>query len=273
VRSPIIPKPRSRPDENREAWGADRVLLVADKHDAPYRAIPMLAAGCGLRQGEAFALAEDDFDFEAGKVHIRRQVIRIGKAIVFKLPKGGKERTAPLSLGLARLAKAQIEAYEPQAYTLPWMQEDGQLAEDEHVCKILFRWHGDHPRTHGKCLQTSSYNEEVWKPALSAAGVIPPAKKNARGIYRYESAREHGMHALRHFYSTTLLDAGVSLAGVMSFLGHSKKGAPVTLGVYAHVTEETFESARNAVDQSLFRLRVVQDHSFSGTEAEQAASQ
>jgi integrase len=121
----------------------------------------MLAAGCGLRQGEAFGLAKGDFDFEAGKVRIRRQLIRIGKAIVFKLPKGGKERTVPLSPGLARLAKAQIEAYEPQAYTLPWMYENGEFADDEHRCKILFRWHGDHPRTHGKCLQTSSYNEDV----------------------------------------------------------------------------------------------------------------
>jgi hypothetical protein len=41
----------------------------------------------------------------------------------------------------------------------------------------------------------------------------------------------------------------------MDFMGHSKKGAPVTLGVYAHVTEETYESARNAIDRSLFRLR------------------
>ncbi|NYD48886.1 site-specific recombinase XerD [Actinomadura luteofluorescens] len=82
-------------------------------------------------------------------------------------------------------------------------------------------------------------------------------------------------HALRHWFATALGDAGVSLAGVMEFLGHSRKGSrsPVKLGVYSHVTEETYEAARSAVDRSLFRLRPVQDQSSNGTETEQAASQ
>ena len=83
------------------------------------------------------------------------------------------------------------------------------------------------------------------------------------------------MHALRHWFATTLGDAGVSLAGVMDFMGHSRKaaGLPVTLGVYSHVTEETYEAARTAVDRSLFRLRPVQDQQPNGTDAEQAVSQ
>lgn len=272
VKSPIVPKPKPQPNEDREAWTADRVLLVADKHPAPYKAVPMLAAGIGLRQGEVFALAEEDFDFESGRVKISRQVIRIGKLIVFKLPKGGKVRTAPLSPGIARIVKAQIKAYEPKPYSLPWMGEDGKVAEEEHTCKLLFLWHGDHAQTHGKCLQTSSYNEEVWKPALSAAGIIGPPTQNARKIFRYEAAREDGMHACRHFYSTTLQDAGVSFAGVAAFLGHSLKGLPVTLRIYSHVTEETFEAGRVAIDRSLFRLRIVQDQTAGGTETEQAVS-
>ncbi|MGI8332112.1 tyrosine-type recombinase/integrase [Actinomadura scrupuli] len=140
--------------------------------------------------------------------------------------------------------------------------------------KLLFLWHGDHPRTHGKCMQTSSYNDVVWKPALAKANVIPAPEPGPRGgVPRsgYTSARENGTHTLRHHFSTTLLDAGVSLAGVMEFMGHSKKGAPVTLGVYAHVTDETYGSARTAIDRSLFRLRVVQDQHSDGTQPEQAA--
>ena len=55
------------------------------------------------------------------------------------------------------------------------------------------------------------------------------------------------------------------LIGVMEFMGHSRKGLPVTLGVYGHVTEETFEQARQAIDATLFRLRPV---ASSGTVAE-----
>jgi hypothetical protein len=63
------------------------------------------------------------------------------------------------------------------------------------------------------------------------------------------------MHGLRHWYSSCLQGSGVSLAGVVEFLGHSRKAAPLAVGVYGHVTEETFENARNAVDRTLFRLR------------------
>jgi len=56
------------------------------------------------------------------------------------------------------------------------------------------------------------------------------------------------MHILRHFYSTTLQDAGVSPIGVTEFMGHSIDALPVTFRVYGHVTDETFEQARRAVD-------------------------
>ncbi|MCP2336143.1 tyrosine-type recombinase/integrase [Actinomadura rupiterrae] len=270
VGSPIVPKPRKEPAE-RDPWDVPLIWSVVDAHPAPYRAAPIIAAGCGLRQGEAFAVAEEDFDFENGRLYVRRQVIRIGTEIVFKLPKGGKERIVPLADGVAREVKAHIEAYPPVSVSLPWMQENGTLAEDEHAARVLFVWHGKSRRTNGKCLQTSSYNDVVWKPALAEAGVIAKPDRGPRGgTPRYVSRRANGMHNLRHYFSTALLDAGVSLAGVMEFMGHSKKGAPVTLGVYGHVTEETFESARKAISRSLFPLRAVQDRLSGGTVAEQA---
>jgi integrase len=274
ARSPIVPTPKQEQTE-RESWHADRVWSVIDVHPDQYRAIPITAAGCGLREGEAFALAEEDFDFEAGTVRIGRQLGRVGKRMVFKLPKGGKARTVPLPRGVAAAVQAHIEAYPPRPYELPWLDERGNLADEPHVCRLLFRWHGDDPRTHDRHIQPYAYDRNVWKPALAAAGIIPPPAKGPKGgVYRrHVQDREDGTHALRHYYSTTLQDAGVSLAGVMEFLGHSRKGArlPVTVGVYGHVTEETFEAARVAVDRSLFRLRPVQDHSAGGTEAEQAA--
>ncbi|MDB5911212.1 MAG: Integrase fusion protein, partial [Massilia sp.] len=193
AKSPIVPKPRKETKE-REPWTVDRVWSVIDNHTAPYRAIPIISAGCGLRQGEAFGLAEDDFDFEAGKLHIRRQLVRIGKLVVFKLPKGGKTRTAPLSPGVARTVKAHIEAHKPVACSLPWMDEDGTVAEAEVTHDVLFVWRGDLPKsvrsqeahgrgrgaqtkTDGLNLQMSSFNEMVWQPAIAAAWIIPPAER------------------------------------------------------------------------------------------------
>lgn len=292
ARSPIVPRIADEPRE-RSVWTTPRVWSVVDQHPTPYRAVPILAAGCGMRQGEVFAVAVDDFDFDAGKVRIVRQLVRVGKRVVFKLPKGGKTRTVPLSRGVARTVQAHIEAHPPVATTLPWMREDGTLADEPVTVELLFVWRGgllvpplpDGARTRkdrgrqasadGQNLQVSAYNDLVWKVALARAGVIEPPTKDARGHLRYAAARDDGMHALRHWFSTTLGDAGVSLAGVMQFMGHSRKGSrlPVTLGVYSHVTEETHEAARNAVDRALFRLRPVQDHHANGTETEQAVSQ
>ena len=233
---------------------------MIDHHPVEYRAIPVTAAALGLRQGCVLALAEDDIDFAGEKVTIRRQIARIGREFVFKAAKGDKERVVPLPGGLAQILAAQIKEYPPQPYMLPWMAEKdkGARITGEHTARLLFRWHGDDAHTRGKHIIASSYDQGVWKPALSRAGIIPPPVKDARGIRRYKGgSRDDGMHALRHFYSATLQDAGVSLAGVMEFMGHSRKGKVVTVAIYGHVTEETYAQARSAIDRTLFGLRSV----------------
>lgn len=251
----VTPPPKGDPPA-RDSWTRETVWKIHDAHPERYRAIPAVAASLGLRQGEALALAEEDFDFEAMKVKIRRQVTRVGNTWVFKLPKEGRERTVPLPRGLAAIARAHIAGYPPAPYELPWLREDGEIATP-HACKLMFRWESDDRRTNGKHVKFGSYNGSVWLRALAAAGVIEADPDLKEGARIEGGSGGNGTHALRHFYSTTLQDAGVSLAGVMEFMGHSKKGLPVTLGVYGHVTEETFEQARDAVDRTLFRLRPV----------------
>ncbi|MBZ4017905.1 integrase [Streptomyces purpurogeneiscleroticus] len=81
-------------------------------------------------------------------------------------------------------------------------------------------------------------NEDHWKPALAKAGVIPKAK-----------SREHGMHALQHFYASVLLDAGESIKALAEYLGHSDPG--LTLKVYAHLMPSSRERARKALGRAL----------------------
>jgi integrase len=258
VRSDIIAVPKAD-DMARSLWPVERVWAVIDQHPEEYRAIPVVAAGLGLRQGCALGLAEDDIDWDAERVTVRRQVARIGGRYYFKLPKGNKERTVPLPRGVAAVLRAYIEAYPPEPYSLPWMNKDGKPAKEPHECRLLFRWHGDARRNRGRHISAPAYDARVWKPALSRAGIAPEPARDKWGVLRYSSgSRENGMHALRHFYSTALGDGGVSPAGVTAFMGHSPKALPVTFRVYGHVTEETFEQARAAVDQRLFRIRPAQ---------------
>jgi integrase len=257
ARSPIVPVPAPDEGKPREPWDTPTVWRVIDELPEEYRAIAVCEAGMGLRQGCAFALAEDDFDFDTGKAVIRRQIVRLGGKFYFKLPKGDKERTVPVSRGVSAYVQAHMAKFPPRPYTLPWMDEHGKACEPV-TARILFRWHGDHPSTRGGHIPAVSYNRSVWLPALSRAGIIPPPEKNKRGSLVCKSPdRKNGQHMLRHVFETTLDDGGVSLAGQMEFMGHSRRGQVITTAIYAHVTERTFERAREAVDATLFRLRPV----------------
>lgn len=215
-RNRIVAKPPAGKPLQRDGWDANRVRLVS-RHCGDYSHIPLIIAGLGLREAEGFGLKLEDFDFEKKIVHIRRQLLWY-KGFIVKLPKGEKERTVPLPEGVALLVQ--------------------RLPQSEWLLTI-----------DGKQIRPWMWRR-IWLQALVVAGVIPPAaNRDSHG-----PVREHGLHALRHWYSATLQDGGVSLAGVMDFLGHSRTSAPLAVGVYGHVTETTFEQARRAVDSSLFRL-------------------
>lgn len=62
-------------------------------------------------------------------------------------------------------------------------------------------------------------------------------------------SRENGMHALRLFYASVLLDAGESIKALAEYLGHSDPG--LTLKVYAHLMPSGRDRARNALGLAL----------------------
>lgn len=250
----------------RDVWPLETVWRVIDAHPEAYRAVPVAAAGMGLRQGCVLGLADDDFEwaeddlgFERGKAQIRRQVVRVGSEYYFKLPKGGKARTVPVSRGVAAQVRAHMEKYPPALVTLPWMDEKGKVGAEPVTVRLVFTWQGGDKRTRGREIHANTYDGSVWNAALSRAGLAPePERAASRGLRYASGGRENGMHALRHFYSTALQDAGVPVIGVTDFMGHSRQRLPITFRVYGHVTEETFEQARAAIDRALFRLRPVE---------------
>lgn len=75
-------------------------------------------------------------------------------------------------------------------------------------------------RPRGGHVWRTTLNEEAWKPARAAAGVIPVPERGRP----YAESRENGMHALRHFYASVLLDAGENIKALAEYLGHSDPG-------------------------------------------------
>lgn len=232
--SRVIRRPRRAAEEVR-VWDDAQVHALVNAHPQAYRAITVVAAGCGMRQGEIFGLGVQDLDFQAGVIRVRRQIKKLGPASVFALPKNDKTRTVPLPHWVAAALRAHIRAAPPRPYTLPWETPDGR----PHTTDLLFRWSDDwHVRAR-------SHTETVWKPALARAGLIPAPTRDPKGRTRYATTRGQGMHQLRHYYVSIQLDEGVPVLALAAHLGRHPK---VTLSVYGHLMPGNRDRARRAVD-------------------------
>lgn len=225
VRPPTVDTKRVTP------WTTERLFAVRAGLPERYQAMVDLGGGCGLRQGEILGVAVDAIDFRAETLHVVQQLKLSRSKPVFAPPKGGKLRDVPLPGPVADALRAHMKQFPPVEITLPWKVAGGPLVTE----RLVFMG----PR--GGHVGRTSLNEEAWKPALASAGVIPTP---AAGAPHAES-RENGMHAMRHFYASVLLDAGESIKAVAEYLGHSDPG--LTLRVYAHLMPSSQERTRSAV--------------------------
>ncbi|MDT3397353.1 tyrosine-type recombinase/integrase, partial [Streptomyces sp. B1866] len=226
VRAPAPTPARVRP------WAAERVFAVRAALPDRYRAMVDLGAGCGLRQGEVFGLPDDEDGFSGRWLHVGNQVKVANGHLVFGPPKRAKERDVPLPASVARVLQRHRKLFPPVDVTLPWLKPTGPLVTK----RLLFSLPG------GGAVRRTDFNTRVWKPALAAGGVIPQPEEGQR----YAAAREHGMHALRHFYASVLLDAGENIKALSTYLGHSDPG--FTLRTYTHLMPSSDGRTRDAVD-------------------------
>lgn len=208
-------------------WRQERVGDVQNRLPLRYRAVVAPAAGGGLRQGEVFGLSPDDIDDIREVIHVRRQVKIVEAQLVFAPPKRGKGRVVPLAVSVAGQLAEHAKSYPPVQVALPWKTPDG--APVTHLLYFTSRERG--------ALNRNYFNSMIWKPALRAAGV--PA------------VRENGMHALRHFFASLVLDGGASIRDLAEWLGHEDPG--FTLRVYAHLLPNSGDKLRTAVDLALKR--------------------
>ncbi|MGW6008988.1 tyrosine-type recombinase/integrase [Streptomyces sp. NPDC055210] len=222
-----------KPSPGRVApWTPDRVFAVRAGMPDRLRVMVDVGAGCGLRQGEIFGLPVDGVDPLAGVLSITQQVKLVNGHLIFAPPKNNKMRDVPLPDSVATALAAHLTAFPPVEITLPWLRVDGPP-----VTKLLY-FTGEELGA----LRRNDFNAHVWKPALATAGVIPTPGPGER----YKEAREDGMHALRHFYASVLLDAGESIKALSTYLGHSDAG--FTLRTYTHLMPASETRTRKAVD-------------------------
>ncbi|MFJ8105628.1 tyrosine-type recombinase/integrase [Streptomyces sp. NPDC096132] len=226
VKAPAMVPSRVRP------WTPERVFAVRAALPEHYRAMVDTGGGCGLRQGEIFGLPVDEVGFLTGWLHVGYQVKLVDGQAVFAPPKRGKVRDVPLPERVGQVLAAHMKRFPPKDVTLPWLVPDGRPVTK----RLLFT------APEGGALVRNNFNVQAWKPALVAAGVLPQPEPGQR----IAESREDGMHALRHFYASVLLDAGENVKALSGYLGHGDPG--FTLRVYTHLMPSSESRTRKAVD-------------------------
>ncbi|MBG6069368.1 tyrosine-type recombinase/integrase [Micromonospora ureilytica] len=206
-------------------WPVARLTAFRENMRPRYRVAVDLGAGCGLRQGEIFAVSPVDLDPTRPVLQITRQIKLVRGSLIFAPPKGGKSREVPLPDSVAGRLKQHARDCPPVAVTLPWETLTGEPRTVELYLTTPA----------ALALSRSMFNSGVWKPAIRATGI--------------PDDRHNGMHVLRHTYASVLLDAGESIKALSAYLGHADPG--FTLRTYTHLLPASEDRTRRAIDKAL----------------------
>ncbi len=204
-----VPRPASR---EMVVWDESQVsqFLIANP-DPFYR----LALATGMRRGELIGLQWKDVDWNAGMIHIRRQVYELeGGGWIFQAPKTERGRRG------IRLGRGMLEALRYQfTVTIPQMQAIAGEAWQEN--DLIFPT--------GKGTPRNGYNvSKDFHERVLASG-LP--------VIRF--------HDMRHTAASIMLLHGEPPVRVAGILGQSVQ---ILLSTYAHYIPDDQERASSLMD-------------------------
>lgn len=207
-----------------QPWPVAQVRAVRTGLSKRYQAMVDVGAGCGLRSGEIFGLSPSDRSEDGSLVHVQRQVKIVGNRLVFAPPKGGRDRFVPLPESVSKALMAHENAFAVVPVALPWESPNGKLV----TVPLYFT------TDRGGPIKRNDFMSHGWgwKKGLAAAGVEP--------------GQRSGMHALRHYYASVLLDAGETVKAIAEYMGH--KDPAFTLSTYTHLMPSSKDRTRDAID-------------------------
>jgi integrase len=169
---------------------------------------------CGLRVGEATRVRVKDI---AGREQPPRLLVSSGK--------GGKQRYVPLTPAMVQELRAWWRTHQNPAFLFPtpgrgWADRTLTLSQAMHQ--------NPGPMSES-CVQSA------YRLARAASGVNPSSTT----------------HTLRHSYATHLLEEGVSLRQISTYLGHESLDTTVLYTHLTNVSEARTHLALHKLHQAL----------------------
>jgi integrase len=201
-----------------------------------FRAIPLLAAGTGLRPSEIRGLELGHVDFLRRTVRVEQQVLwsKAHGVHVAKVKTKTSRRTVEMpQVALDALAR-HVKAFPPVDIDMEDVRDPRKPIR--RPVKLLFT------STTGRPMHNGGYWHRHWSAAVKDAG-LPEG---------------FGLHGLRHLFATALIHAGRSVKVVQLALGHSSP--TITLNTYVHEWPGQDERTRDVLDAALAVDEPEQDH-------------
>lgn len=187
------------------------MIETASADDPDFGCCLHLAATTGARRGEVCGLRWRDVDLKSGSMTISRNVVEAaGSQVIEKDTKTHASRRIALDPDTVGVLKGQHERMSARA------------------------------RACGTALMSDAH---VFSPDPDGGRSLAPndMTKAFIRVRKRAGLGEVRLHDLRHFAATRLLAAGVPVRTVSGRLGHAN--AATTLGVYAHLVEESDRDA------------------------------
>ena len=215
------PEKRALTDEER-----GRVQALFDTHvHGLYLAVMYYT---GMRPGEVRGLKWGDFDWDAGLIHVQRDIDFAAKGTEGSLKTGAAERYIPISDELRRLLMKQRSM--PDMYV----------------------FHGKG----GKPLAASSANT-IWLELMKDCDLVEPVERDEEGNRTekqyYAESDIRGQyrpvitpHAMRHNFITMCWEQGLDILVTMKLVGHSDY--QTTRNIYTHLSQKHMEQAKKDLE-------------------------
>ncbi len=195
------------------------ILDTAKRQCAEQFDLISTAAWTGMRMGEVLGLQWPDIDFQGRFLEVRRTVYWRGTGLQVSSPKSGKGRRIVIPELLATTLRQRRDILTAQA-----------AVEGHETSVWVFPSRAGHPQDGVNVLK------RTWYPLLAKAGI-----------------RRLSFHALRHTYSSLLIQSGESLAFIKQQLGHAS--IQTSVDVYGHLVpgdnREGVDRLANATGRNL----------------------